>query len=115
MDIKYDRDPNDFTDSLPLLVRAGDFIFVGGQTAAHPVHGLPEEAKLLPRMPWHGSSIQKQLDYLYGNLDGLLKKVGSSQVWQRKSGDRLPPTSTFGVNDPLCRCPGAGFSTISSQ
>ena len=84
MDIKYVRDPNDFTDNPSLLVRAGDFIFVGGQTAAHPVHGLPEEAKLLPRMPWHGSSIQKQLNYLYGNLDGVLKKVGSSQAWTKR-------------------------------
>ncbi len=46
--------------------------------AAHPVSGVPEEAKLLPRIPWHGSSIQKQLNYLYSNLDRSLKEVGSS-------------------------------------
>ena len=46
--------------------------------AVHPVTGFPEEAKLLPRMPWHGSSILKQLNYLYSNLDGRLKEAGSS-------------------------------------
>jgi 2-iminobutanoate/2-iminopropanoate deaminase len=46
--------------------------------AAHPVNGLPEDAKLLPRMPWHGSSSHKQLSYVYGNLDRWLREVGSS-------------------------------------
>jgi 2-iminobutanoate/2-iminopropanoate deaminase len=78
VDIRYVFHPDAPPGSPPLLVRAGDFIFVGEQTAAHPVTGLPEEAKLLPRMPWHGSAIQKQLNCLYTNLDKSLKEVGSS-------------------------------------
>lgn len=78
MDIRYVFHPDAPRGSPPLLARAGDFVFVGGQMAAHPVNGLPEEAKLLPRMPWHGSAIQKQLNYLYSNLDSSLKEVGSS-------------------------------------
>jgi len=78
MEIKYVFHPDAPTGSAPLLARAGDLVFVGGQLAAHPVTGLPEDTKLLPRMPWHGSFILKQLNYLYGDLDRRLKEVGSS-------------------------------------
>lgn len=78
IEIRYVRHPEAPAGSPPLLARAGDLVFVAGQMAAHPIHGLPPEARLLPRMPWHGSSIQKQLSYLYANLEGWLKEVGSS-------------------------------------
>lgn len=78
MEIRYFFHPDAPSGSPPLLARAGDFVFVGGQMAAHPVSGLPAEAELLHRMPWHGSPILKQLNYLYGNLDGWLKELGSS-------------------------------------
>lgn len=78
MEIRYVFHPEAPPGSPPLLARAGDFVFVGGQVAAHPVNGVPAEAELLPRMPHHGSSIQKQLNYLYKDLEGRLKEVGSS-------------------------------------
>ena len=46
--------------------------------AVHPTKGIPDEAKLLPNYYWHGSSIQKQLTYIYTNLDETLKQLGSS-------------------------------------
>jgi enamine deaminase RidA (YjgF/YER057c/UK114 family) len=46
--------------------------------AAHPTQGIPPEAKLLPNYPWHGCSIEKQLNYIYGNLEKKLEPLGSS-------------------------------------
>ena len=78
MDIQYARHPDAPPGMPPAAARAGDLIFVGGQMAAHPVRGVPDETKLLPGYPWHGSAIEKQLTYLYGNLDATLQKLGSS-------------------------------------
>ena len=66
--------------SPPIAVRAGDLIFVGGQMAMHSIQGMPPEVKLLPGYPWHGygSSIEKQLNYIYANLNNTLGKLGSS-------------------------------------
>jgi enamine deaminase RidA (YjgF/YER057c/UK114 family) len=44
----------------------------------HPVEGIPPETLLLPGMPWHGSIIEKQLKYLYSNLDERLNELGGS-------------------------------------
>ena len=66
--------------SPPIAVRAGDLIFVGGQMAIHPMEGMPPEVKLLPGYTWHGygTSIEKQLNYIYANLNKTLGKLGSS-------------------------------------
>lgn len=78
MEIKYVHHPEALPGAYPLAAQAGDLIFVGGQLAAHPTKGMTPEAKLLPNYPWHGSSIQKQLSYLYSNLEKRLESVGSS-------------------------------------
>ena len=62
----------------PLAARAGDLIFTGGQMAIHPVDGVPPTIKGLPGYPWHGSDIERQLGYLYGNLDQTLGQLSSS-------------------------------------
>ena len=46
--------------------------------AVHPTKGIPDDAKLLPHYHWHGSSIQKQLTYIYRNLEETLQQLGSS-------------------------------------
>ena len=78
MEIKYARHPQAPAENPPLAARAGDHIFVGGQMAVHPTNGIPPEAKLLPNYPWHGSGIQKQLNFIYGNLEQTLAGLGSS-------------------------------------
>jgi enamine deaminase RidA (YjgF/YER057c/UK114 family) len=76
--IRYLRHPEAPAGAPPIAARAGDLIFVGGQMAAHPVDGIPAETQLLPGMPWHGSLIEKQLRYIYDNLETRLKEVGGS-------------------------------------
>ena len=78
MKIEFAHHPDAPAGSPPLAARAGDHVFVGGQLAAHPIQGIPSEAKLLPNYYWHGSSIHKQLTYIYSNLDNVLKGLGSS-------------------------------------
>src|SRR5690606_9430899 len=74
----YARHPDAPAGSPPAAARAGDLVFVGGQMPVHPVDGIPPETQLLPGMPWHGSIIEKQLRYLYDNLDERLKELGTS-------------------------------------
>ena len=78
MDIQYAHIP-DVPPGTPLLAaRAGDFIFSGGQSAVHPEKGIPEEVKLVPGYPFHGSSIERQLRYAYARLGDALESLGSS-------------------------------------
>lgn len=77
-ELKYVRHPEAPAGTPPIAVRAGDLVFIGGQMAAHPVDGIPPETLLLPGMPWHGSVIEKQLRYIYGNLSERLTDVGTS-------------------------------------
>ena len=46
--------------------------------ANHPIDGVPLTIKGLPGYPWHGSDIERQLGYLYGNLDQTLGQLSSS-------------------------------------
>ena len=78
MKIEYAYHPDAPLGTPPLAARAGDHVFVGGQMAVHPTQGIPAEAKLLPNYYWHGSSIHKQLTYIYSNLDKTLQRLGSS-------------------------------------
>lgn len=78
MKITFAQHPDAPPGAPPIAALAGDHVFVGGQLAAHPTRGIPDEAKLLPNYHWHGSSIQKQLTYIYTNLDETLKDLGSS-------------------------------------
>ena len=77
-ELKYLRHPNATDGMAPVAVRAGDLIFVGGQMAVHPESGVPDETRLHPGMPYHGSLIEKQLRYLYGNLVDWLPELGTS-------------------------------------
>jgi 2-iminobutanoate/2-iminopropanoate deaminase len=76
--ISYVRNPEAPAGAYPLMARAGDLIFVGGQMPVHPVTGIPADTLLLKGMPYHGSIIEKQLRYLYTNLNARLAEAGSS-------------------------------------
>ena len=78
MDIKYAHMPDAPPGTPPLAVRAGDLIFSGGQSAVHPEQGIPEEVKLVPGYPFHGSSIERQLRYVYAQLGSAMESLGSS-------------------------------------
>ena len=78
MEIQYARQDDVPLSVPPLAVRASDIIFTGGQMAMHPTRGTPPEVKLLPGYPWHGSSVEKQLNYIYTNLEQTLQQLGSS-------------------------------------
>lgn len=78
MKIQYAHHPDAPAGTPPLAVRAGDFIFVGGQIAAHPTQGVPAEAKLVAGRPFHGSDIEKQIRYIYTGLARTLDELGSS-------------------------------------
>ena len=56
-------------------IRAGDWLFLAGQVATDfktPVYGVH------PRMPYYGSDIEVQTEYVLGNLKELLEHCGSS-------------------------------------
>jgi enamine deaminase RidA (YjgF/YER057c/UK114 family) len=78
MELRYAHHPDAPAGSPPQAVRAGDLVFTGANVAAHPVSGVPEEAELIPGYPWHGSSVEKQLTYVYRELDACLTSLGSS-------------------------------------
>ena len=78
MDIQYAHIPDAPPGTPPLAARAGDFIFSGGQIALHLEQGIPEETRLVPGYPFHGSSIERQLRYLYARLGEALESLGSS-------------------------------------
>lgn len=78
MKIEYQHHPDGPPGTPPIAARAGDLVFTGGQMAVHPILGIPAEAKLLPNYYWHGSSVHRQLSYVYANLDTTLRRLGAS-------------------------------------
>ncbi len=79
MEIQYFRQPDVLSGIPPQVVRAGDFVFFAGGIAAHPTKGIPDE--VMPEVidhPFHGSSIERQLRYIYNNMAATLQSSGSS-------------------------------------
>src|SRR2546427_256408 len=63
------------TEHCSPAVRAGSFLFLAGQVATDfktPVYGVH------PRMPYYGSDIEVQTEYVLRNLKELLEHCGSS-------------------------------------
>ncbi|MBI2854584.1 MAG: RidA family protein [Chloroflexi bacterium] len=78
MEVQYFRHADAPSGVPPLAARAGDFVFFAGGIAAHPVKGVPEEVKPLHHHPYHGSSIDRQLRYIYDSMAQTLERAGSS-------------------------------------
>ena len=78
MKIQYLRHPDAEAGAPPLAVRAGDFVFLGGQMAVHPKQGVPPEARQPIGRPFHGSAMERQARYLYTNMADTLEKLGST-------------------------------------
>ena len=106
----------------PQAVKAGPYLFMSGQLATDYEHGVPPEAKPDPNFPFHSSSIKRQVEYIYKNVEAICEAAGTSpqnlvkrrvahldladmpeaeEVWSGQLGERLPPTTFLRVNDPL--------------
>ena len=77
MSIEYIRDPDASSGTPPLGARAGDFVFFSGGIAADPMHGVPAQIQPVPTYPHHGSSIDRQLRYVFNKMGSVLTQGGS--------------------------------------
>jgi enamine deaminase RidA (YjgF/YER057c/UK114 family) len=76
-EVRYDRQFHPSTRGVNFspAIRAGDWVFLAGQVATEfktPVFGVN------PRMPFYGSDIEIQTEYVLRNLKELLEHCGSS-------------------------------------
>jgi enamine deaminase RidA (YjgF/YER057c/UK114 family) len=58
-------------------MRAGDLLFFSGLVAAD-AQGLIERARLDPRQPYYGSSIEAQMAYLLAVAGAVCRQAGTS-------------------------------------
>ncbi|MGH9104036.1 MAG: RidA family protein [Acidimicrobiales bacterium] len=58
-------------------VRAGDFVFTSGLLPTDFATGLAPEVRIDPRFPRYGSAIKKQVSFVLGNLEEILRASGS--------------------------------------
>lgn len=78
MKLQYFREPGTSQDLPAAAVRAGDFVFYSGGIAADPIRGVPEMLKPRPGFPYHGSSAERQVRYIYDKMAATLDSAGSS-------------------------------------
>jgi enamine deaminase RidA (YjgF/YER057c/UK114 family) len=77
MDVQYIRDSDEYGGVPPWGAAAGDFVFFAGGIAADPVNGIPKSIDPIPTYPHHGSSIDRQLRYVFGKMGNVLGEGGS--------------------------------------
>lgn len=61
----------------PLVAQAGDLVFSGGGMAIAPSGDIPAETVPLDGYPNHWSQVNRDLQYIYGQLDAALAQVGA--------------------------------------
>jgi enamine deaminase RidA (YjgF/YER057c/UK114 family) len=59
-------------------VVAGDLVFAAGQLASDFTTGVPPQARRHPSFPYYGSDIERQTEYILGNLKSTFEAAGSS-------------------------------------
>lgn len=59
-------------------VRAGDWLFLSGQSASDLVTGIAAEAAVPEAFPYYQNAIGKQAAYLYGRAGAILEAAGAS-------------------------------------
>jgi enamine deaminase RidA (YjgF/YER057c/UK114 family) len=64
-------------DGHAVAIRAGDLLCFSGMVAAD-AQGLVERARLDPRQPYYGSSIEAQMAYLLAVADAVCRQAGTS-------------------------------------
>ena len=103
-------------------IKAGPLLFLSTQLATDYRGGIPPEAQVDPRFPFHSSGIQRQVEYILRNIQGVCRQANTSisnlvrrrvlhtnlvdfpfaeEVWAEALGSRLPPTTVFRVDGPL--------------
>jgi enamine deaminase RidA (YjgF/YER057c/UK114 family) len=108
-------------DGHAVAMRAGDLLLFSGMVAADG-HGLIEHARVDPRQPYYGSSLEAQMEHLLSVADAVCRKAGTSlahvvriqqvhtdlaefypacQLWQSRLPGMPLPISAFQVPAPL--------------
>jgi enamine deaminase RidA (YjgF/YER057c/UK114 family) len=64
-------------DGHAVAMRAGDLLLFSGLVAAD-AQGLVERARIDPRQPYYGSSIEAQMEYLLAVADAVCRQAGTS-------------------------------------
>lgn len=62
----------------PQATKAGDLIFLSGLMATDFRSPLAPAARVNPSFPNHGSSIKRQMEYIFDTADTILQEAGSS-------------------------------------
>ncbi len=78
MTVQYIRDSHAYDGVPPWGASAGDFVFFSGGIAADPVDGIPPEIAPTPTYPYHGSSIDRQLRYVFSKMGNVLEQGDSN-------------------------------------
>jgi enamine deaminase RidA (YjgF/YER057c/UK114 family) len=108
-------------DGHAVAMRAGDLLLFSGMVAADD-HGLIERARVDPRQPYYGSSLEAQMEHLLSVADAVCRKAGTSlahvvriqqvhtdlaefypacQLWHSRLPGMPLPMSAFQVPAPL--------------
>jgi enamine deaminase RidA (YjgF/YER057c/UK114 family) len=108
-------------DGHAVAMRAGDLLCFSGLVAAD-AQGLVERARIDPRQPYYGSSIEAQMEHLLAVADAVCRQAGTSlanvvriqqmhtdlrefypacQVWHRRLPGVPLPLAAFQVPAPL--------------
>ncbi len=103
-------------------IKAGPLLFLSTQLATDYRGGIPPEAQVDARFPFHSSGIQRQVEYMLRNIQGICREANTSmsnlvrrramhtnladfpfaeEVWAEALGSRLPPTTVIRVDGPL--------------
>lgn len=107
---------------VPQAIKAGPYVFLSGQMASDYKNGLAPEAVADKNFPFQSSSTKLQAEYVLKNVEAICAAAGTSsanivkrrihhtdldevpraeQVWRKRLGDRIPPTSVIPTHGPL--------------
>jgi enamine deaminase RidA (YjgF/YER057c/UK114 family) len=90
-------------DGHAVAMRAGDLLFLSGMVAAD-AQGLVERARLDPRQPYYGSSIEAQMEYLLTVADAVCRQAGTSLANVVRIQQMHTDLTEF---YPACQAPGS--------
>ncbi len=119
--VRVEGDLGPVCDAHPIAMRAGDMLYFSGMVAAD-AQGLVAGARVDPRQPYFGSSIEAQMEYLLDAAERACRQAGTSlenvvriqqfhtdlrdfypacMAWQRRLPGLVLPISAVQVPSPL--------------
>ncbi|MGH8872645.1 MAG: Rid family hydrolase [Acidimicrobiia bacterium] len=78
MPVEYSFHPEAPAGVPAITAKGHELVVFAGGLAADPVSGIPDAVRPLPNYPYHGSSIDRQLRVIYGQMADALSKAGSN-------------------------------------